>query len=138
MRFLLVTIALLLVLTPPGIVAQDKDVKPISPEAAAKKIDEKCTVEMKVASTGKSGKVFFLNSKADYRDEGNITVFINMEGVESFKQAKIDDLAAHFKDKTILVTGTVVLYQERPEIIVEKSEQVRIVEKKDKKAPDKK
>ena len=85
---------------------------------------------MKVASTGKSGGVAFLNSKENFKDDGNFTIFINKDGMESFKKGKIDDVHAHFKDKTILVTGTVVLYKERPEIIVEKAEQVRILEQK--------
>jgi DNA/RNA endonuclease YhcR with UshA esterase domain len=111
----------------------DKGAKAISPEEAAKKVNEKCTVEMLVRSVGKGKDVFFLNSREDYKDKENFTVFINKEGVESLKQAKIDDPVAHFKGKTVRVTGTVVLYQERPEIILEKAEQIQIVEKTDKK-----
>ena len=107
---------------------QDKEMKPLSPAEATKKINEKCTVEMKVASTGKGGKVYFLNSNENFRDETNFTVFIKAEAVESFKKAKIDDIAAHYKGKTILVTGTVSLFNERPQIAVENAEQVRIVE----------
>jgi DNA/RNA endonuclease YhcR with UshA esterase domain len=106
-----------------------QDVKPLSPAEATKKINEKCTVEMKVASTGKGGKVYFLNSNENFRDETNFTVFIKAEAVESFKNAKIDDIAAHYKGKTILVTGTVSLFKERPQIAVENAEQVRIVDK---------
>jgi len=110
--------------------ADEKDAKPITVEAAAKKVNEKCTVEMKVESVGKGGTAYFLNSKSNFRDEGNFTVFIKKTGVESFKVAKIEDIPAHFKDKTILVSGIVTLYQEDPQIVVEKAEQVRIVEKK--------
>jgi DNA/RNA endonuclease YhcR with UshA esterase domain len=103
--------------------------KPLTPEAAAKKIDQKCTVEMLVASVGKSTGVYFLNSKEDYKDKDNFTVFINKEGVASLKDAKIDDPEAHFKSKTVRVTGTVVLYRDRPEIVVDKAEQIKIVAK---------
>jgi DNA/RNA endonuclease YhcR with UshA esterase domain len=112
----------------------DKDAKPITPEAAAKKVNEKCIVEMKVQSVGKGNGVFFLNSREDFKDKDNFTIFVNKAGVESLKEAKIDDPAVHFKDKTVRVAGTVVLYKDRPEIIVEKAEQIQIVEKS-KKAP---
>lgn len=117
------------------IVVAQQDVKPIAPTEAAKKVNEKCTVEMVVASVGKSGTAVFLNSKENFRDADNFTVFINGEGIESFKQAKIIDIGDHFKGKTILVTGTVILYQERPQIAVEKAEQVQIRAKT--KEPDK-
>jgi DNA/RNA endonuclease YhcR with UshA esterase domain len=113
-----------------GLLGSGDDTKPITPEAAAKKINEKCVVEMKVASTGKGNGVYFLNSKENFRDEGNFTIFISKDGVESLQKAKIDDPAAHFKEKTIRVTGTVKLYKERPEIAVDKAEQIQIVEKK--------
>jgi DNA/RNA endonuclease YhcR with UshA esterase domain len=112
------------------VVAGEQDVKSIPPSEAAKMIDQKCTVEMKVASTGKGGGGVFLNSKENYRDDGNFTIYIKSDGVESFKQAKIDDIGSHFNGKTVLVTGTVSLYQMRPQIIVEKAEQVRLAEKK--------
>src|SRR5205823_7186383 len=104
----------------PGLAASgDQDTKPITPEAAAKKINEKCTVEMKVASVGKGKEVFFLNSKEDFKDKDNFTVFLSKEGVEDLKKAKIDDPAAHFKGKTIRATGTVKLYKDRPEIVID-------------------
>jgi DNA/RNA endonuclease YhcR with UshA esterase domain len=110
--------------------ADDKAAKPLTPEAAAKKVNEKCTVEMVVKSTGKGSGVAFLNSKADYKDADNFTVFINKEGVAKLKEAKIEDPTAHYKNKTIRVTGTVKLYRDKPEIIVEKADQIQVVEQK--------
>lgn len=107
--------------------ADDKDGKPLTPEAAAKKINEKCVVEMEVKSTGKAEGVFFLNSKEDYRAPDNFTVFVNKEGAASLKEAKIDDPAAHYKNKTIRVTGMVKLYRDKPEIVVEKAGQIQLV-----------
>jgi DNA/RNA endonuclease YhcR with UshA esterase domain len=130
MRVLVLALAAVVAFLPGLIAAADDDLKPITPAAAAKKVNEKCTVEMLVASTGKSGGAYFLNSKENYRDEDNFTVFISKDAAETFKTAKIDDIAAHFKGKTILVTGTVALRKERPQIAPEHAKQVRIVEKK--------
>src|SRR5207244_131822 len=83
----------------------DKDAKPLTPDEAAKKVNEKCTVELEVQSTGGSSN-YYLNSKKNYRDAGNFTVFISKESAEKFKTAKIDNPADHYKGKTIRVTGT--------------------------------
>jgi hypothetical protein len=42
----------------------------------------------------------------------------------------VDDPAVHFKDKTIRVTGTVIIKEERPRIEVDDPKQIQIVEKK--------
>ncbi len=144
MRFPVLFCATVMAFIPAVIMAEGEgegegqDAKPITTAEAVKKFNEKCTVEMKVGSVGKSGGVFFLNSKQNFKDAGNFTVFINKDGAKDFKHAKIDDVPAHFKGKTIVVTGTVVLYNERPEIVVEKAEQVRIVEEKKAESKDEK
>jgi DNA/RNA endonuclease YhcR with UshA esterase domain len=109
--------------------ADDPPAKPIAPAEAAKKVNEKVTLEMEVKSTG--GKTAnFLNSEADYKDAKNFTVFIPEEALEKFKKAKIDDPKAHYKGKTVRVTGTVTLYREKPQIKVEEPTQIEVVEKK--------
>jgi DNA/RNA endonuclease YhcR with UshA esterase domain len=113
-----------------AVIADDKDAKAISPAEAAKKVNEKCIVQMEVKSVGKVRDVLFLNSKEDYKDKDNFSIFINKEGMENLKEAKIDDPVAHFKGKVIRVTGTVKLFRERPEIVVEKADQIKVVEKK--------
>jgi hypothetical protein len=120
-------IVLALAFLPALATAADKEAKPLTPEAAAKKINEKCTVEMEVKSTGKGAGVFFLNSKEDFKAPDNFTVFINKEGVARLKEAKIEDPAAHYKKKTIRVTGTVKLYRDKPEIVVEEADQIEVV-----------
>jgi DNA/RNA endonuclease YhcR with UshA esterase domain len=107
--------------------AEDKAPKPITPTEAGKRVGEKVTVEMEVKSTGKSRGVFFLNSEEDYRNEKNFTGFINQDGAKRFQEAKIDDPAAHFKGKTVRITGTVKLYRDKPEIVVEDPKQVEVV-----------
>jgi DNA/RNA endonuclease YhcR with UshA esterase domain len=109
--------------------AEDKAPKPIAPAEAAKLVGEKVTVEMEVKSTGKSKGVFFLNSEEDYRSDKNFTGFINEDGARKFQEAKIDDPSTHFKGKTVRITGTVKLYRDRPEIVIEDPKQVEIVKK---------
>jgi DNA/RNA endonuclease YhcR with UshA esterase domain len=128
------TVAVLFVLCFPLalVAADDKDVKPISPAEAAKNVDRKCTVELEVKSTGKSGnRRVFLNSEANYRDAKNFTVLLNRDVLTKFKKAKVEDPAAHFKGKTIRVTGTVKLYNNKPEIVVDDPAQITVVEKKE-------
>jgi DNA/RNA endonuclease YhcR with UshA esterase domain len=111
----------------------DESAKPLTPADAAKKVNEKCTVEMEVKSVGmgKGGKVGFLNSEEDYKSDKNFTIFLAEKAIEQLKAPKVDDLATRFKGKTVRVTGTVKLYHERPEIVVEDPEKdVKIVEKK--------
>jgi DNA/RNA endonuclease YhcR with UshA esterase domain len=122
--------ALVLVLLFAPVVAADDPGKPISPEEAAKQVNEKVTVKMEVKSANLRNGVCFLNSQEDYKDAKNFTIFLNKEAVEKFKAAKIEDPAAHFNGKTILVTGKVTLYREKPEIAVEDTEQIKVEEKK--------
>lgn len=110
--------------------AEDKkEAKPLTPAEAAKKVNEKCTVEMEVQSAGGRNN-YFLNSKKDFRDDGNFTIFISKAAADKFKQAKVANPVEHFKGKTIRVTGTVSLYQEKPQIKVDTPEQIKVVERK--------
>jgi DNA/RNA endonuclease YhcR with UshA esterase domain len=90
-------------------------------------VGEKVTVEMEVKSTGKNKGVFFLNSGEDYKSEKNFTGFIGKDGAQKFRDAKIDDPSAHFSGKRVRITGTVKLYREKPEIIIDDPKQVEIV-----------
>ena len=112
-----------------AILAAGPPTKPLTPAEAAKKVNEKATVEMEVKSTG-GKEACFLNSEADFKDAKNFTVFVPADVVEKFKKAKIDDLPGHFKGKTIRVTGTVTLYREKPQIKLEEPSQIEVVEKK--------
>jgi DNA/RNA endonuclease YhcR with UshA esterase domain len=114
----------------PVVAVDDKDTKPVTPAEAAKLVDKKVTVEMEVKSTGKASGVYFLDSEEDFKSETNFTKFISKEGAMKFKEAKVDDPAAQFKGKTVRVTGTVKLYRDKPEIAVDDTKQIEIVEKK--------
>jgi DNA/RNA endonuclease YhcR with UshA esterase domain len=103
--------------------------KPLTPAEAAKKVGERVTVEMEVKSVGKGSGVVFLNSDPDFKDDKNFTLFLNKAGVEKFKEANVEDTAAHFQGKTVRATGKVTLYRERPQIVIEDPTQIAIVKK---------
>jgi hypothetical protein len=112
----------------PVLAATDRPAKALKPAEAAGYVNKKVTVEMEVKSSGGKGP-WFLNSEADFKDAKNFTAFLPRETLAKFKQARIDDPAAHFRGKTIRVTGTVTLYRERPQIRVEEPGQIRVVDK---------
>jgi DNA/RNA endonuclease YhcR with UshA esterase domain len=104
--------------------------KPITTAEAAKKVNEQVTLQMDVKSAALRGTTCFLNSEDDYRDEKNFTIFIDADALAKFKEGKIEDPAAHFKGKTVKVTGKVTLYRDRPQIKVSGPDAIKIVEKK--------
>jgi DNA/RNA endonuclease YhcR with UshA esterase domain len=102
----------------------------IGPAEAAKKVNEEVTLRMEVKSANLRENVCFLNSEEDFKDAKNFTVFIDKEALAKFKEAKIEDPAAHFKGKTVEVKGKVTLYRERPEIKLSGPDAIKVVEKK--------
>jgi alkaline phosphatase D len=111
----------------------EPDVKPTTEGAitatdALKKVGEKVTVEMKVQSFGgNSAKRLFLNSRAEFRDEGNLTVVVLPPALTG-KYAKAT--GATFHGKVIRVNGTVTTFNEAPQIMVEDERQFEIIEAK--------
>ena len=126
MRLTAILLALVLVAAASS---DDTPAKPLTPAEAAKKLNEKVTIEMEVKSTGGTS-VCFLNSEEDFKDSKNFTVFIPEEAVEKFKKAKVDDPKSFYKGKTVHVTGTVTTYREKPQIKLEDPDQIKVVEKK--------
>ena len=124
------SLLLALVIVTPAAASDDKETKPVTPADAAKMVDKKGTVEMEVKSSGWASGVFFLNSEEDFKSENNFTIFTSKDGATKFKEAKVDDPAAQFKGKTVRVTGTVKLYKDKPEIVVDDPKQIETVEKK--------
>lgn len=131
MRFCLILIVSLLALT---VAAGDEPMKPIGPEEAAKRVNEQVSLQMEVKSATLRGELCFLNSEPDFKDAKNFTIFIGREGLKKFKEAKIEDPASHFNGKTVRVTGKVVLFREKPQIAVDRPDQVVLVG--DPSAPD--
>jgi hypothetical protein len=125
-----VALTLFVVLLPAAIVVA-AEVKPIPPAEAAKKVNEKVTVEMEVKSTGGRSNIY-LNSEEDFKAEKNFTIFIGKDQLEKFKKAGIENPAEYYKKKVVQVTGTVVLEKEKPWIKVEEPEQIKVMTKEKK------
>jgi alkaline phosphatase D len=104
----------------------------VNPTDAAKMVGQKVTLEMKVNSTGQATNAsrLFLNSSASFRDSANFTVVLDMRAVgDKLKAAGVDDPMAHYRNKTVRVTGTVSVFNDRPQIVVEDAGQIAVVEK---------
>jgi DNA/RNA endonuclease YhcR with UshA esterase domain len=112
-------------------VRSEEPAKPLTPAEAAKKVNETVTLQMEVksASTTKTG-VSYLNSEDDFKSEKNFTIFIDKGVAAKFKEAKIEDPAAHFKGKLIEVKGKVTLFKDRAQIKLDGPDAIKIVEKK--------
>lgn len=112
--------------------AAEEPAKVITPEEAAKRVNEQVTVQMEVKSSSLRGQVCFLNSEKDFKDAKNFTVFIGREALQKMKEAKIDDPATHFQGKQVRVKGKVTLYRDKPQIVVDAPDQIMLVVKPDK------
>jgi DNA/RNA endonuclease YhcR with UshA esterase domain len=99
---------------------------PVSPEEATKRVDQTCTIEMKVASTRTTEFFIFLDSKRRFKDAGNFTVAIRTSALPEFKRIGVDNPERYFSGKTIIATGKVTLYEGRPQIKVSNPEAVRL------------
>lgn len=122
-------LAILAVLCSGSVAFADEPVTPVTPAVAATKIKQKITVEMLVKSTG-GRENCYLNSEEDFKLESNFTIFISKDAKEKLKQAGIENPAEHFKRKTIHVTGTVILVEQKPRIAITEPAQIKIVDKK--------
>jgi acetyl esterase/lipase len=100
--------------------------QPLTPAAAATKIDQQVRVEFEVKSTG-GGRNRYLNSTSDYSAANNFTIFIPQGALAKFAAAKIAMPDEHFYGKTIQVTGTVVLSRDKPQILVSDPAQIKVI-----------
>ncbi|MCS6850602.1 MAG: hypothetical protein NZ700_05470 [Gemmataceae bacterium] len=114
-----------------GVGAAAAEDKPISPEEAAKRVNQRCVVAMTVLSTGKSktGSVVFLNSQEDFRDENNFTILLDSRALQRLRDNGIEEPGEHYKGKTIHVTGTVTLHMGRPQIVISDPSNIVMVAK---------
>ena len=101
----------------------------ISPLEAINLVNEAVTVEMLVkrAKCCKGSSQFFLDCEENHRDPNDLGLVVTTAGAAKFKEAGIDDLADHFKGKTIRVEGVVILKESRPYIEVDDPGQITIV-----------
>ncbi len=110
-----------------------KEEKPLAPAEAIKMVDKEVTVEMVVRSSKNAlaqRHEIYLDSEENFRDEKNLAVVITEDGAGKFKDAGIEDPAEHFRGKTIRVTGTVTLKEERPRIEVGDPKAIKLIEAK--------
>jgi hypothetical protein len=111
-------------------VARGLEDKPLSPADAIKKVNEKVTVEMLVKASKnrieKRGEIY-LDSEEDFQDPKNLGIVITKAGAAKFAEAGVKEPAAHFKGKTIRVTGTVIVKEKRPRIEVDDPKQIEVV-----------
>lgn len=128
-RMRLCTLLLLALFACPSFVRADDAPKPITPAEAAAKVNEDVTLQMEVKSSSTKNGLCFLNSEADFKSKENVTIFIDKKAMEKFKEAKIEDPAAHFKGKTVQVKGKITLHNEKPEIKVAGPDAITVVEK---------
>jgi DNA/RNA endonuclease YhcR with UshA esterase domain len=96
-----------------------------------KQLDKKCTIVMTVRNTGASStsKLIFLNSAPNRFHDENFTVVLQPEAQKMLRDAGINDPRAHFKEEIIQVSGTLSLFQGRPQILVKDATQVKILKK---------
>jgi len=118
MKLLLLSICVLL------LSVSNLNAQSIKPEEAAKHVGESVTVCGKVFG-GKyfdraAKKVTLLNMGAAYPDQPITIVFY--DEIRSKLSYKPEE---KWKDKTICVTGKIELFKEKPQIVVEKEEQVK-------------
>lgn len=107
--------------------------EPLSPADAIKKKGEKVSVAFVVKSSHEQRGLHFLNSEADFKTEGNFTIFIGATAMKKFEEAGIKKPSEHFKDKKIVVTGEVEVYRQQGflngQILLKSPDDIKIVEK---------
>ena len=128
----LLSFLLVLVCVSPAWATDRQRAKPILPADAGKHVSEKVTVEMLVKATKDrllKRQEIYLDSEENFRDPKNLGVIITKAGAENLQKAGVKDPAAHYKGKTIQVTGTVIRKENRLRIEVDDAKQIRIIDK---------
>jgi len=69
--------------------------------------------------------MYYLNSSKDFRDEKNFPVVLNVKTLGADLK-KLGDPQKVYLNKKIKVTGKVTLFNDRPQILIEKLEQIQI------------
>ena len=91
---------------------QDRQLPEVSWKAAAAHVGEECVVVGRVVMTKNIGSRCFLNFHHDYRT--HFTVIIERESFDRFPEPP----ETMYADKHVKVTGKVIEYRGKPEIIV--------------------
>jgi hypothetical protein len=118
-----------LIPAPLAFAQNEPEVPVIKPSEAAQHVDKQVIVEFEVASSSllKERDMCFLNSLKDHRQEDNFSVVLRKAGLKAFADKEIEDPAKHFLKKKVRVEGKVEIYKEKPQIVVTKFEQLKVV-----------
>jgi alkaline phosphatase D len=98
---------------------------------AAKHVGKEWTVEYTVAAVGanKTKSLYYLNSEKDFRSEANFNAVLDMKALAAdLKAAGVTNPPKHYVGKKVKVTGTVTLFNDRPQIMVKSLKQVQVIE----------
>jgi hypothetical protein len=95
----------------------------VSWEEAAAYAGQVATVEGQVVDTYNSGKVVLLNFDQDFRNTFKVAIFPDAWPLFPAPPEE------HYQGATVRVTGQIKMYQNAPEIVVDRPEQIEIVEK---------
>jgi hypothetical protein len=99
----------------------------IKPEDARMHLNKQVEVVFEVKHTKHSEhrKTAFLDSEDNFQDEKNLGIAITEAGIQDLKQKRgVDGPADYYHGKTIRVTGTVSLKEEKVYIEVTQAEQL--------------
>jgi alkaline phosphatase D len=126
------TIPLKILTHNPQVVASGTNTQPVpagvlTPAAAVQKVGEEVTVQFVVKSARRleDSSRLFLNSLENFRNDGNFTVILSGKAL----QGKYKDATAEtFRGKTIRASGTVQLFQNRPQIVIMDDKQIEVIE----------
>ncbi|MBL8892327.1 MAG: hypothetical protein JNL67_20295 [Planctomycetaceae bacterium] len=113
-----------------GTLFQEPEAPPvIKPSEAANHVNKTVIVEMEVESSSflKDKELCFLNSLKDHKAEGNFSAVLKKEGIKACQDNKIDDPAKHYLKKKVQIEGKVELFKDKPQIVVSKFEQLKVV-----------
>lgn len=101
----------------------------LSPVEALQRVNEPVLVQMSIRRTKSCtcSSQFFLDCEENKRDPRNLCLVVSAAGAARFREAGIDDPAAHFQGKTVRVRGTVVMKEGWPYIEVDNPAQIEVV-----------
>lgn len=114
----------------PSVVATAAELSVIAPADARTNVDKEVIVEFTVMSARliDDKKISFLNSERDNRDDKNFTAFVTPKGMRAFlDERKMENPAATFLDKKIRVKGKIEMHKSKPEIKVDRPDQIEVV-----------
>jgi DNA/RNA endonuclease YhcR with UshA esterase domain len=94
----------------------------VSWENAAAYEGRRVTVEGQVVDTYNSGKTVFLNFDQDFRNTFKVVIFADAWPLFPAPPE------SYYKNKPVRVTGQIKMYQNAPEIIVDRPDQIEIME----------